>query len=95
MTIFTCIIIPICLFRFLHSSYNPDTHSGTPIPVPSHPYRTIGCVFNDKSFYANIQPSDNVLTCQYDLHNGGQWKPMSRDAIEAVKQVRQIAKIIQ
>ena len=73
--------------RFFQSSYDPNTQAGTPLSPPSHPYRTIGCIFNHKSFYANVQPSDNVLTCQFDLHNGSSWKSMSMDAIAAVTEV--------
>lgn len=87
MRIYMYICLILILLRFHHSPYNPDTHAGSPIPIPLHPYRTIGCVFNDRSFYANIQPSDSVLTSQYNLHNGTQWKSMSRDAIAALKQV--------
>lgn len=70
--------------RFVHPVYDPDSQAGTPIPAPSHPYRTVDCIFNHKHFYANMQPSDSVLTCQFDVHDSSKWKAMSMDAIQTV-----------
>eukprot|EP01137_Pigoraptor_chileana_P005113 Opistho-2@47775 len=52
--------------------------------APAHPYRTIGCAFNHRAFYANNQPSDAVDTCRFSLTNDGLWKPMSADAIASL-----------
>lgn len=70
--------------RFLHPKFDPNTQAGTPVPLPSHPYRTVGCVFNHKTFYANAQLSDSVPVCRFDLHNGSLWKSMSPEAIASV-----------
>jgi centrosomal protein CEP76 len=45
------------------------------------PFRSIHCVFNHKSFYANCQPYDDVLSCNWVLEDESQWKPMSTEAI--------------
>ncbi|KAH9600427.1 CEP76 [Trypanosoma melophagium] len=43
----------------------------------AHPYETIGCMFNHRSFYANIQQSDVVVTTSFDLDNEELWKPLN------------------
>ncbi|XP_053570871.1 centrosomal protein of 76 kDa-like isoform X2 [Bombina bombina] len=53
-------------------------------PRPLYPYRTIGCIFNDKRFLANCQPSDSVELCVFDLNDESRWKPMSEEAIKSV-----------
>ena len=60
--------------RYRHAHFDPNVQAGSPPPKPAHPYRTIGCIFNHTSFYANAQPSDSVLTCGFSLHNRSQWK---------------------
>ena len=50
-----------------------------------YPYRTIGCLFNHKSFYANIQVSDSTDTCDFNLQNDKLWKQMSNDALNSIK----------
>jgi centrosomal protein CEP76 len=50
-----------------------------------HSYQTIGCVFNHESFYANIQQSDNVRICKFDLENEAHWKSMSRMKLSLTK----------
>lgn len=69
------------LFRYLHAPFDPNQQAGLPLPLPTHPYRTIGCVFNDKYFYANCQPSDNITTCRFELQNTSHWKALSTEAI--------------
>ncbi|XP_025094805.1 centrosomal protein of 76 kDa-like isoform X2 [Pomacea canaliculata] len=54
---------------------------------PSHPYITIGCVFNHQSFYANCQfpqPSDRVEECHFDLQNKSLWKSMASELLVSV-----------
>ncbi len=55
-----------------------------PQPKPTHPYRTLGCVFNHKKFLANCQPSDAVELCVFDFTNGSRWKAMSEEALRSV-----------
>eukprot|EP01112_Ceratiomyxa_fruticulosa_P014986 TRINITY_DN4355_c0_g1_i2.p1 TRINITY_DN4355_c0_g1~~TRINITY_DN4355_c0_g1_i2.p1 ORF type:complete len:624 (-),score=98.42 TRINITY_DN4355_c0_g1_i2:51-1922(-) len=48
-------------------------------------YRTVECVFSNQSFYANAQPSDNILHTVFSFEDPALWKPMNPDAIIAVK----------
>lgn len=41
-------------------------------------YRTVGCVFNNRSFFANIQEDDRVFNVNWDLEDEYMWKGMSR-----------------
>ena len=41
--------------RYAHRPINPDDPPALKQSRPDHPYRTVGCVFNHKSFYANSQ----------------------------------------
>lgn len=41
-------------------------------------YRTVGCVFNHKSFFANIQADDKVINTSWDLEDEYMWKAMNR-----------------
>jgi hypothetical protein len=43
--------------RYQHTSIDPDDPPLDKLSLNNirHPYRTIGCLFNDRSFYANIQ----------------------------------------
>ncbi|XP_031667786.1 centrosomal protein of 76 kDa isoform X3 [Oncorhynchus kisutch] len=70
--------------RYLHQAIDPDAPPLAPQPRPSYPYRTIGCVFNHRSFLANCQPSDAVELCSFDFHNQSQWKAMSEEAVGSV-----------
>lgn len=47
----------IDLLRYQHTSIDPDDPPLDKLSLNNirHPYRTIGCLFNDRSFYANIQ----------------------------------------
>ena len=73
--------------RYHQSVYDPDTQAGTVLTPPSHPYRTIGCVFNHKTFYANAQSSDSVLTCNFNINNKSHWKRLSNEDVAIVRQV--------
>eukprot|EP00731_Ephydatia_muelleri_P026239 Em0018g339a len=75
---------PLTGQRYLHAEFQPNRQAGSPLPIPQHPYSQLGCIFNHQSFYANIQPSDSVAVCRFDLHNSSLWKAMSSDAIKAV-----------
>ncbi|PIK54257.1 putative centrosomal protein [Apostichopus japonicus] len=70
--------------RYIHQPVNPDDPPSVQLPRPQYPFRTIGCIFNHRTFYANCQPSDNVDVCCFDLHDESLWKSMSPDAIQSV-----------
>ena len=53
--------------RFSHKPVGPDHPAGVPVPQPQHPYRTLGCVFNHRSFYANCQVRNVQLLASSDL----------------------------
>ena len=50
-------------------------------------YRSIGCVFNHKSFYANIQPDDMVKSTIFDLNDDSLWKAMDYKIIKSLPKV--------
>ncbi|XP_043116067.1 centrosomal protein of 76 kDa [Puntigrus tetrazona] len=70
--------------RYLHRPIDPDAPPMVPQPKPTHPYRTLGCVFNHKTFLANCQPSDAVELCVFDFTDGSRWKVMSEEAVRSV-----------
>jgi centrosomal protein CEP76 len=73
--------------RYIHFYLDPDDPPMNKINiVVKHPYKTIGCVFNHKIFYANIQAISNVDTCNFHLRDQSKWKAMSEDAIMTVCQ---------
>uniref|UniRef100_A0A8C9R713 Centrosomal protein of 76 kDa n=1 Tax=Scleropages formosus TaxID=113540 RepID=A0A8C9R713_SCLFO len=70
--------------RYLHQPINPDDPPLASQPKPSYPYRTVGCVFNHRTFLANCQPSDAVELCIFDFQDQSRWKAMSEEALRAV-----------
>jgi centrosomal protein CEP76 len=70
--------------RYLHLYLNPDDPPLDKNIVIRHPYKTIGCLFNHRNFYANIQPLTNVDTCSFNLRDQSKWKSMSEDAIQTI-----------
>ncbi|XP_041375156.1 centrosomal protein of 76 kDa-like [Gigantopelta aegis] len=70
--------------RYIHDPVNPMDPPMSKQQRPRYPYKTVGCVFNHRSFFANSQASDSVEVCQFDLHNESHWKSMSEDAIVSV-----------
>ncbi|XP_063342348.1 centrosomal protein of 76 kDa isoform X2 [Pelmatolapia mariae] len=70
--------------RYLHRPIDPDAPPLAPQPIPSYPYRTVGCVFNHQTFLANCQPSDAVELCVFDFQNQSRWKAMSEEALKSV-----------
>lgn len=50
-------------------------------------YRTVGCVFNDKSFYANVQPSDMFENVIFDFGDTDLWKAMDSTIIKSLPKV--------
>lgn len=47
-------------------------------------YRKIGCVFNHRKFYGNIQVDDTVANVAWDLENESLWKPMAPEMISSL-----------
>ncbi|XP_027038714.1 centrosomal protein of 76 kDa-like [Pocillopora damicornis] len=70
--------------RYAHRPVNPDDPPALKQSRPDHPYRTVGCVFNHRTFYANSQPTDSVEVCQFELQNEARWKCMSEEALRSV-----------
>ena len=50
-------------------------------------YRTIGSVFNHRSFYANIQADDRVISTIFDLDDDSLWMAMKPRMIEELQSV--------
>lgn len=44
-------------------------------------YRTVGCVFNHKYFFANVQADDRVINTNWNLEDEFMWKGMSPSMI--------------
>ncbi|KAM6967806.1 centrosomal protein of 76 kDa [Aplochiton taeniatus] len=70
--------------RYLHQAIDPEAPPLAAQPKPSHPYRTVGCVFNHQAFLANCQPSDAVELSVFDFQNPSRWKAMSEEALHSV-----------
>ena len=47
-------------------------------------YRTVGCVFSNKAFFANIQADDRVVNTEWDLEDQYLWKAMSQQYINSL-----------
>ena len=50
-------------------------------------YRSICSVFNNKSFYANIQPDDLVKNTIFDFEDDSLWKAMDQVIIKSLPKV--------
>ena len=50
----------ILLDRYAHRPVNPDDPPALKQSRPDHPYRTVGCVFNHRTFYANSQVRNQI-----------------------------------
>lgn len=55
------------------------------VSTAKHHFRTIDVLFNGTEFLANIQGSNFVKDCSYDLDDERLWKPVSRPAILSVR----------
>ena len=44
-------------------------------------YRNIGCCFNNKNFFANLQQDDRVVNCNWDFEDDYMWKAMNPQMI--------------
>ena len=54
--------------RYLHRAINPNDPPAVPQPKPAYPYKTVGCVFNHQTFYANCQVGRHVCSIQMNKH---------------------------
>uniref|UniRef100_A0A7S1J7S2 Centrosomal protein of 76 kDa n=1 Tax=Eutreptiella gymnastica TaxID=73025 RepID=A0A7S1J7S2_9EUGL len=52
---------------------------------PTYMYTHVGCVFNHTVFYGNIQASDHVRSCTFNLDDETCWKPMSTMKLKLCK----------
>jgi len=50
----------------------------------SHPYVSVGCVFNDAAFFGNKQKTDRVGRCNWDLQDEHSWKRMDQKMLDAL-----------
>lgn len=64
----------------------PSSEGGDQTP-PVHHFETIDCIYNNEKFFANIQPSNNVSCCDFNISNYRHWKGLSTEAIRAVNSV--------
>ena len=48
-------------------------------------YRQVGCVFNNKSFFANVQSDDRVVNVGWDLEDEYMWKAMNKSLIATLQ----------
>ena len=48
-------------------------------------YRQVGCVFNNKSFFANVQSDDRVVNVSWDLEDEYMWKSMNKSLIATLQ----------
>lgn len=58
------------IYRYSHCPINPDDPPALKQSSPGHPYKTVGCVFNHQSFYANSQVTENKVN---ECEQPGQW----------------------
>jgi centrosomal protein CEP76 len=70
--------------RYIHKYINPDDPPLDKQMLIKHPYKTVGCVFNHKSFFANIQPTNNVDTCSFMLKEQNKWKALSEESLSTI-----------
>jgi hypothetical protein len=48
-------------------------------------YRTIGCMFNNRRFFANIQADERVVNTNFDLEDEYMWKAMSPQKLDGLR----------
>ena len=66
----------IVFWESLHGSKMPSDD-----PRVHRFYRTIGCVFNHRGFFANIQEDDRVFNVSWDFEDEYLWKAMGKAQI--------------
>nr|CAB3230038.1 centrosomal protein of 76 kDa-like [Phallusia mammillata] len=75
---------PVSGLRYIHCRVEPDDPPIIDQGAASHPFKTVDCLYNHESFYANSQFLNAVETCRFDLNDSSLWKQMNRDAIHSV-----------
>ena len=48
-------------------------------------YRKVACIYNDKSFYGNIQQNDSGYHTVFNLNDSLCWKKMNEEKIKLVR----------
>ena len=62
-----------------------EPHSGNRYnPDEKVPYQTIDCLFNNKMFYGNIQPTNLISNIKFHLNNPVFWKEISPESIQSM-----------
>ncbi|CAH8449219.1 unnamed protein product [Dicrocoelium dendriticum] len=61
-----------------------DYEEENPKFVEEHLFQTIGCMYNHKNFYANIQTNDSVSRCSFNLSDESLWRAMSSEVVSSV-----------
>eukprot|EP00899_Mesostigma_viride_P001946 jgi/Mesvir1/11752/Mv00123-RA.1 len=62
-----------------------------PVSMQRCPYRSIGCLFNHRSFYANCQVDDSVRAVSFHLENGAAWKSLEPSFITRLRRPPPVA----
>ncbi|GAA48487.1 centrosomal protein of 76 kDa [Clonorchis sinensis] len=47
-------------------------------------YKTVDCLYSHNSFYANIQPSNELVSCSLRISDSSHWHPLPSDMISSV-----------
>ena len=79
----------VCLWNPVTGERGQVDGKGGWVPLSGTPaaplwVASIHCAFNGKSFLANVQPSDRVAACSWDLSDRSKWKAVSEQAIEVL-----------
>lgn len=53
--------------------------------VRALPYTSVGCIFNDRAFYANVQAIDTVCDTRWSLDDESLWKRMREQSIATLQ----------
>eukprot|EP00941_MAST-03F_sp_MAST-3F-sp1_P003327 g3327.t1 len=69
--------------RYRHRAHS--THKN--VESKRHGFTRIGCVFNHRSFYANVNIEDAVSLCDLNILNRRKWKPMDSKRIESLPRI--------
>ena len=48
-------------------------------------YKKVGCIFNNKYFYANIQPIDSMNSTDFNIEDYTKWKALDPQEIQNVR----------
>lgn len=76
-------MFPIC--QKFNSIYNFVLITFLGDPRVNTLYKKVGCVFNHRTFYANVQDSENPYYVDFNLEDEYLWKSMDMNKISSVK----------